>query len=68
MYRLQYKKSTTGIKNVSWMPSKNRWRVLITAQGKRKCWLVKDLELAELVAIEARDKYHGDFANHGLKV
>lgn len=63
-----HKKSTTGIKNVSWSPSKNRWRVLITAKGKRKSWLIKDLELAELVAIEARDKYHGDFANHGLKV
>jgi hypothetical protein len=25
----------------------------------------KDLELAELVAMEARNKYHGNFANHG---
>jgi hypothetical protein len=24
----------------------------------------EDLELAELVAIEARNKYHGDFARH----
>ena len=61
-----HKNSTTGIKNVSWSPSKNRWKVLISANGKRKSWLVKDLELAELVAIEARNKYHGSYANHGL--
>jgi hypothetical protein len=61
-----HKNSTTGIKNVSWSPSKNRWKVLISANGKRKSWLVKDLELAELVAIEARNKYHGNYANHGL--
>jgi len=61
-----HKNSTTGIKNVSWMPSKNRWRVMISINKKRKTWLVKDLELAELVAIEARDKYHGKFANHGI--
>lgn len=61
-----HKNSTTGVKNVSWSPSKNRWKVLISANGKRKSWLVKDLELAELVAIEARNKYHGNYANHGL--
>ena len=27
--------------------------------------LFKDLELASLVADEARNKYHGEFANHG---
>jgi hypothetical protein len=27
----------------------------------------QDLELAELVAIMAREKYHGAFANHGIK-
>jgi hypothetical protein len=61
-----HKKSTTGIKNVSWSPSKNRWKVLVSVGGWRKSWLVKDLELAELVAIEARNKYHGRYANHGL--
>jgi hypothetical protein len=28
---------------------------------------VKDLELADLVAQEARNKFHGKFANHGYK-
>jgi hypothetical protein len=27
--------------------------------------LYNDLELAELVATEARNKYHKEFANHG---
>ena len=27
----------------------------------------EDLELAELVAMEARNKYHGQFANHKMK-
>jgi hypothetical protein len=40
--------------------------VLVSVGGWRKSWLVKDLELAELVAIEARNKYHGSYANHGL--
>jgi hypothetical protein len=56
----------TGYKNVHW-------------DKKTKCWLVKlqknkrveyfgyykDEELAGLVAQEARNKYHGEFANHG---
>ena len=62
-----HKTSTTGIKNVSWSALKNRWKILISVGGKRKSWYVEDLELAELVAIEARNKFHGLFANHGLK-
>ena len=56
----------SGAKNVSWFPSKNCWRVLLSINKKRKCWLVKDFELAELIAIKARDKFHGKYANHGL--
>ena len=55
-----------GYKNVHW-------------DKKTKCWIVKlqknkrveyfgyyqDHELAGLVAEEARNKYHGEFANHG---
>ena len=61
------KKSTSGIKNVTWSSIKNRWKVLISINGKRRSWLVEDIELAELVAIEARNKFHGSFANHGFK-
>jgi len=58
-------KNKSGFKNVSWLEAKKRWRVLITVNGKRKCWLCKDLELADLVAQEAREKFHGEFASHG---
>lgn len=56
----------SGAKNVSWLESKKCWRVFISVNKKRKCWSIKDFELAELVAIEARDKFHGKYANHGL--
>ena len=56
----------SGAKNVSWVKIKKCWRVFVSVNKKRKCWLVKDFELAELIAIEARDKFHGKYANHGL--
>jgi hypothetical protein len=33
---------------------------------KKYIGVFDDLELAELVAMEARNKYHGAFANHGI--
>ena len=60
------KNNTSGVKNVSWSKTNKKWVVQIRKNGK---FLYRgffdDLELAELVAIEARDKYHGKFANHG---
>ena len=39
------------------------------ANGKRVVSLMfDDLELAQLVAHEARDKFHGAFANHGVNI
>jgi hypothetical protein len=32
---------------------------------KKNLGYYADIELAELIAIEAREKYHGTFANHG---
>ena len=64
----QRRNSTTGIKNVSWHKFSGKWQVRIRALGKRICLgLFDDIELAELVAIEARNKYHGEFANHGCR-
>ena len=55
--------SKTGIKNV--YPYKKGWAVNININKKRThIGYFKDIELAELVAIEARNKYHGTFANH----
>lgn len=60
------KSNKSGIKNVFWVSQAKKWRVAIRFNGKQKCiGQYKDLELAELVAIMAREKYHGVFANHG---
>ena len=57
--------NTSGCKNVSWNKKSNVWQVHVRYKKKVKCWYIKDFELAELVAQEARLLYHGDFANHG---
>ena len=57
--------SKSGIKGVSWNTNRQKWCVRINTNKKLKQWYVEDLELAELIAIEARDKFHGVFANHG---
>lgn len=56
----------TGIKNVVWVEEKKKYKVQLNI-NKKYIFLgyYKDLELAELTAIEARNKYHKEFANHG---
>jgi hypothetical protein len=57
--------NTSGIKNVSWNKESKKWKVSMRINRKMKnIGFFHDLELAELVAIEARNKYHGEFANH----
>ena len=56
--------NTSGCKNVSWHDKKQVWQVHIGHNKKVKCWYVKDFELAEFIAQEARSLYHGSFANH----
>ena len=59
------KKSKTGIKNVFF--EDNRYRVrLLVGGAMRNLGSYKDLELADLVACEARETYHGDFVRHSL--
>jgi hypothetical protein len=59
--------NTSGFKNVSWNKRLEKWGVSITVNYKRKfVGLFEDLELAQLVAMEARNKYHGVYANHGV--
>ena len=56
----------TGIKGVTWSKTKNKWKVQISFNSKNKhIAYSKDLELAGLIAMEARNKYHKEFANHG---
>lgn len=57
----------SGSKNVHWAKDKQKWRVAINIQQKSTFFGYYDnLELADLVAIEARDKYHGKFACHAI--
>jgi hypothetical protein len=49
---------------VSWHKAQQKWFVYVDVNKKRKnIGYFKDFEFAELVAIEAREKYHGAFAN-----
>jgi hypothetical protein len=59
------KNNTSGIKGVKWNKANKTWMVSLGINGKTKYFgSFKDIELAELVAQEARNKYHGQFANH----
>jgi len=55
----------TGIKGVFWCNTLNKWYARVWANGR---FVVNksfdDIELAELVAIEGREKYHMEFARH----
>jgi hypothetical protein len=55
--------NTSGVKSVSWNKKDCLWRVSIRCEGELKYFGgFKDLELAELVSAEARQKHHGAFA------
>ena len=59
------KDNISGIAGVYWYKSTSRWKVQINIDKvKTHLGYFKDKELAELVAIEARDKYHKEFARH----
>jgi hypothetical protein len=60
------KTNTSGVKNASWHKSSNKWVVSISIKNiKKTIGYFDNLEFAELVAIEARNKYRLEFANHG---
>lgn len=61
-----YSTNSSGHKGVAWREDSRKWQVRVSVAGRqRKFGCYKDLELAALVAEEAREKYHGEFANHG---
>lgn len=59
------KNNTSGLKNVVWHKQRQKWGVRIIVDKKSKSFgLYDDIELADLVAHEARNKYFGSFARH----
>jgi hypothetical protein len=57
--------SKSGVKGVNWHKGAKKWRVEVCFNKKNQyLGLFEDIELAELVAIEAREKYHKEFARH----
>jgi hypothetical protein len=65
MNSLFKKKTYSGCRNVSYNKARQKWCVYIKVQGKPIfCGSYKDLELADLVAQEARNLYFGQFARH----
>mgnify|MGYP000859479568 CR=1 FL=1 len=57
--------SKSGVKNVMWQKRQGGWYVQLKINGTKYFYgYFKDIELASLVAEEARDKIHGVFANH----
>ena len=58
------KNNTSGCKNVSFNKKYNKWQINIGFNKKRKIWFADDLELADLIAHEARNLYHKEYARH----
>ena len=61
--RVRHQNNKSGHKNVYWQANCKKWNVAMSVGGVRKEFgMFSNLELAALVAEEARDKYHGTFA------
>lgn len=66
MNRGMMRNNTSGAKGVFWDKEVCKWRVAVRINRKLKSFgRYVDKELAELVAVMAREKHHGTFANHG---
>lgn len=56
----------SGVKGVCWASHVNKWLVQVRSGNSNKyLGLYDDLEVAKAVAIEARNKFHKEYANHG---
>lgn len=58
--------NTSGIKGVSFNARRKKWIVQLRC-NRRHVYVggFDDIELAELAAVEVRDLYHKEYANHG---
>ena len=63
--RKHHSNSKSPYKNVYWHQAMNKWTVVMQVDGSRKQFgYYDDVELADLVAMEARNKFQGQFARH----
>jgi len=61
--RAKSKNNKSGFKNVSWCKRTGKWQVVIGLNSLSLHFgRFQDIELADLVAQEARDKYHKEFS------
>lgn len=60
------KNNTSGVKGVSWNKAAKKWRTQLKF-NKKIIYIgeYKDINQAKEAIFEAREKYHGEFANHG---
>lgn len=57
--------NTSGFKNVCWHKRSKKWQVRLSVNNKNKNFgMFRDIELANLVAEEARILYHGEYARN----
>lgn len=62
-----YPNSLSGVKGVYWHERTRSWRVAITVNGKAiSVGYFQDKISAVVASRKAREKYHGEFANHGI--
>lgn len=58
--------NTSGFKNVYLHKKTNKWQVRLQVNGRPKCFgLYHDIDYAKFVSDAMRNKYHGEYANHG---
>jgi hypothetical protein len=56
----------SGVKGVNWDRAKRKWRAQVGAYGvKHYLGMYDDKDEATRVVVEARNRLHGEFANHG---
>ncbi len=61
--RRLFSNNTSGCRGVSWNKQKKQWFVYVDFNKRRKrIGYFDDLDFADLVATEARDLYHGEYA------
>lgn len=64
----KYSNNTSGIKGISLDKKTGKWLVNISSKNKQYYFgEYEDIELAELVVQEAREKLHGIFACNGIR-